>query len=42
MIFSGLTSKPVEGFSVEPQNEGVVGFTGLGLKIDSYGLVIWA
>jgi hypothetical protein len=42
MVFSGLTSKPVEDFSVEPQNEGVIGFTDLGLKIDSYGLVIWA
>jgi hypothetical protein len=27
---------------VEPQNQGSVGFPGLGLKIGSSGLVIWA
>jgi hypothetical protein len=53
MIFSGLASKlvamvspcliskSVMGFFVEPQNQGG-GFLGLGLKIDSYGLVIWS
>jgi hypothetical protein len=29
------------GFLVEPQNQGGGGFPGLGLKIDSSGLVIW-
>jgi hypothetical protein len=29
-------------FLVEPQNQGGVGFPGLGLKTDSSGLVIWA
>jgi hypothetical protein len=29
-------------FLVEPQNQGDGGFSGLGLKIDSSGLVIWA
>jgi hypothetical protein len=54
MVFSGLTSKlvptisldlaskPVVGFLVEPQNQGVGGFPGLGLKINSSILVIWA
>jgi hypothetical protein len=53
-VFSGLTSKlavtvspglalkPVEGFLVEPQNQGGGEFSGLGLKTRSYGLVIWA
>jgi hypothetical protein len=27
---------------VEPQNKGGGGFFSLGLKIDSFGLVIWA
>jgi hypothetical protein len=40
-VFSGLTSKPVVCFLVEPQNQGGGGFSGLSLKIDSYGLVIW-
>jgi hypothetical protein len=31
-----------DGFLVEPQNQGGEGFPGLGLKTDSYGLVIWA
>jgi hypothetical protein len=35
-----LTSKPVVGFLVEPQNQGDGGFPGLGLKIGSSGLVI--
>jgi hypothetical protein len=30
------------GFLVEPQNQGGGGFSGLGLKTGSYGLVIWA
>jgi hypothetical protein len=38
----GLTSKLVVGFLVEPQNQGGGGFLGLGLKTDSFGLVIWA
>jgi hypothetical protein len=36
-----LASKPVIGFLVEPQNQGGGGFSGLGLKIGSSGLVIW-
>jgi hypothetical protein len=30
------------GFLVEPQNQGCGGFSGLGLKTGSSGLVIWA
>jgi hypothetical protein len=30
------------GFLVEPQNQCGGGFFGLGIKADSYGLVIWA
>jgi hypothetical protein len=41
MVSLGLTSKPVVGFLVEPQNQGGEGFPGLGLKTDSFGLVIW-
>jgi hypothetical protein len=41
-ISPGLTSKSVVGFLVEPQNQGGGGFPSLGLKTDSYGLVIWA
>jgi hypothetical protein len=37
---SGLTSKPAVVFLVEPQNQGG-GFCDLGLKIGSYGLLIW-
>jgi hypothetical protein len=37
-----LASKPVVGFLVEPQNRGGGGFSGLGLKTSSSGLVIWA
>jgi hypothetical protein len=36
-----LASKPAVVFLVEPQNKGGGGFTSLGLKIDSSGLVIW-
>jgi hypothetical protein len=51
-VFSGLTSKlvatispslpskPAVGFLVEPQNQGGGGFTGLGIKTGSSGLVI--
>jgi hypothetical protein len=38
----GLASKPVVGLLVEPQNQGGGGFFSLGLKTDSFGLVIWA
>jgi hypothetical protein len=53
-VFSGLASKPaatvspdlasklVVGFLVEPQNQGGGGFSGLGIKTGSSGLVIWA
>jgi hypothetical protein len=41
-ISPGSASKPTVGFLVEPQNQGGGGFPGLGLKIDSFGLVIWA
>jgi hypothetical protein len=39
-VSSGLASKPMVGFLVEPQNQGGGGFPGLGLKIDSFCLVI--
>jgi hypothetical protein len=35
-----LASKPAVGFLVEPQNQGDGGFSRLGLKIGSSGLVI--
>jgi hypothetical protein len=41
-VSPGLASNLVVGFLVEPQNQGGVGSPGLGLKIDSSGLVIWA
>jgi hypothetical protein len=41
-VSPGLASKPAAGFLVEPQNQGGEGFFGLGLKIGSSGLVIWA
>jgi hypothetical protein len=41
-VSPGLASKLVVGFLVEPQNQGGGGFSGLGLKIGSSGLVIWA
>jgi hypothetical protein len=37
----GLVSNPVVSFLVEPQNQSGEGFPGLGLKIGSYGLMIW-
>jgi hypothetical protein len=42
MVSPGLASKPAIGFLVEPQNQGGGGFSDLGLKTDSFGLVIWA
>jgi hypothetical protein len=42
MVSPGLVSKSVAGFLVELQNQGGEGFSGLGLKIDNYGLVIGA
>jgi hypothetical protein len=42
IVSLGLDSKPAVGFLVEPQNQGGGGFPGLGLKTDSFGLVIWA
>jgi hypothetical protein len=41
-VSPGLASKPVVDFLVEPQNQGGEGFSGLGLKTGSSGLVIWA
>jgi hypothetical protein len=41
-VFSSLASKPAVVFLVEPQNQGGGGFSGLDLKIDNSGLVIWA
>jgi hypothetical protein len=41
-VSSGLTSKLVVGFLVESQNQGGGGFSGLGLKTGSSGLMIWA
>jgi hypothetical protein len=40
-VSPGLTSKPVVGFLVEPENQGGVGFPGLGLKTGTFDLVIW-
>jgi hypothetical protein len=42
MVSPGLASKPAVGFLVEPQNQCGGGFSGLGLKTGSSGLVIWA
>jgi hypothetical protein len=39
-VSPGLASKPVVDFLVEPQNQCDGGFPGLGLKIDSYNLMI--
>jgi hypothetical protein len=41
-VSSGLASKQLVGFLVEPQNQGGGGFSGLGFKPGSSGLVIWA
>jgi hypothetical protein len=40
-VSSGLTSKSVVGFLVEPQNQGGGEFPDLGVKTNSFGLVIW-
>jgi hypothetical protein len=40
-VSPGLASKSVVSFLVEPQNQGGGEFSSLGLKIDSYGFVIW-
>jgi hypothetical protein len=37
-----FASKLAIDFLVEPQNQGGGGFSGLGLKTGSSGLVIWA
>jgi hypothetical protein len=42
MVSPDLASKPTVGFLVEPQNQGGGGFPDLGLKTDSFILVIWA
>jgi hypothetical protein len=39
-VCPGLASKLVVSFLVEPQNQDGGGFPGLGLKTDSYSLVI--
>jgi hypothetical protein len=39
-VSPGLTSKPVVGFLVEPQNQDGGGFSGLDLKTGSFSLVI--
>jgi hypothetical protein len=41
-VSPGLASKLVVGFLVELQNQSGGGFSGLGLKTGSSGLVIWA
>jgi hypothetical protein len=40
-VSPGLASKLVVGFLVEPQNQSDGGFSGLGIKTDNFGLVIW-
>jgi hypothetical protein len=42
MVSPGLASKPTVDFLVEPQNQGGGGFSDLGVKTGSSGLVIWA
>jgi hypothetical protein len=42
ILSPGLASKPVVGFLVEPQNKCDGGFSGLGIKTDSSGLMICA
>jgi hypothetical protein len=39
-VSPGLASKLVASFLVEPQNQCGGGFSSLGLKTDSFGLVI--
>jgi hypothetical protein len=40
-VSPSLASKSAVGFLVEPQNQGGGGFSSLGLKTDSFSLVIW-
>jgi hypothetical protein len=40
-VSPGLASKTMVSFLVEPQNQGGGGFPSLGLKTDSFCLVIW-
>jgi hypothetical protein len=40
-VSPGLTSKSAADFLIEPQNQGGGGFTGLGVKTNSSGLMIW-
>jgi hypothetical protein len=40
-VSPSLTSNTAVGFLFEPQNQGDGGFSGLGLKTGSSGLVIW-
>jgi hypothetical protein len=42
MVSPDLASKRAVGFLVEFQNQGGGGFSGLGIKTCSSGLVIWA
>jgi hypothetical protein len=42
IVSPGLASKSAVDFLVEPQNQGGEVFPGLGHKIGSSGLVIWA
>jgi hypothetical protein len=39
-VSPGLASKPAVSFLIEPQNQGGGGFSGLGLKTGSFGLMI--
>jgi hypothetical protein len=39
-VSPGLALKPMDGFLVEPQNQGGGGFPGVSLKTGSSGLVI--
>jgi hypothetical protein len=41
-VSPSLASKSVVGFLVQPQNQGGGGFPGLGLKISSSDVMIWA
>jgi hypothetical protein len=41
-VSPGLASKPAVSFLIEPQKQGGGGFPGMGLKIGSFSLVIWA
>jgi hypothetical protein len=41
-VSPSLASTPAVSFLDEPQNQGGGGFSDLGLKTSSFGLVIWA